>query len=181
MVNGGGREQSGDASRNQSRSRTGLVMDHLLSRGPLLSPSNGQTTGGADPPDPWMSVSAVLHAADPRLVADHLAWLVSAEQGRGNGSSSDHVEDQIRILVRALDERHEHDLLVGALDQIPPWTAVVVIPDDDAIIGYTSELSTATDGQPGDSPYVALAASAVRWAAHILDHRVSSVAHPRRA
>jgi hypothetical protein len=181
MVNGGGRQESGDAPRDPSRSRTTLVMDQLLSRGPLLSRSNSETTGGPGPPDPWASVSGVLLAADPRLVANHLAWLVFAVHGEGSGSSSGQVEDQIRILVRALDERHQHDLLVEALDQTPPWTADAVTDDDETIIGYASDLTTATDGHPEDSPYVALAATAVHWATGILDHRGSSVAHRRRA
>ena len=120
MVNRGDGVERGDLARAPSRSRTTLVIDHLLSRGPLLSPSTSETTGRPGASDPWTSVAPVLQAAHGALVANHLSWLVAPVDGEDHGTSSVLVEDQIRILVRALDEGHEHDLLVGALDQDVP-------------------------------------------------------------
>ena len=181
MVQGGGRDEGADQWDAAPRSRTALVMDHLLSRGPFLSRPTSVTTGRPAESDPWAAVWPVLRAADETLVANHLSWLLSVGPGDGNRPSSSQLEDQIRILVRALDERHEHDLLVEVLDEISPWAAGAVAQDDETLIAYGADLTVATDGQGEDSPYLTLAAGAVQWAALVLDHRSSSPARPPRA
>jgi len=64
---------------------------------------------------------------------------------------------------------------------VQPWTEHRVHDDDDALITYASALRRAAAGQPDDSPYVALAASAARVTAEILGRRDASTARGRSA
>ncbi len=164
-----------DATPVGHRSRTGQVIDTLLSRGPVIGRPSG-ARGGADP---WASVSPVLRATAPSVVEGHLTWLVNATV------PDDHlspwriaVEDQARILIRALDERSEDDAVTRALER--SWT-VDAVGDDDDVATYVSALRAATRQQPQDSPYAALARSAGAFAAGILDHRRSSTRRRRLA
>jgi len=125
-------------------------------------------------------VAPVLHRTTPTILGGHLTWLC------GRTAPDDHlssppisVEDQIRILIRALDERHEDDVISRALEQ--RWTADDVPDEDEEIERYASDLRRAISGQPDDSPFVALADSAERVTAEILDHRGTSTARRRSA
>jgi hypothetical protein len=90
------------------------------------------------------------------------------------------TEDQARILIRALDEADEEDAVARALTR--SWTVDAVVDDDEDededVVRYASDLGRVTEGQPDDSPYVALARSAAAIADEILDHRGTSM--PRR-
>jgi len=162
------------------RSRTGLVIDQLLSRGPLLATACVPQSRGRGGPPPWSAISAVLGATSPSILEGHLTWLVARAQP-GDHLSSLRVlaEDQARILIRALDERHEDDAIARAFEK--SWAAADVPDDDDDIIAYVSDLTTVTAGQPDDSPYLGLARSAVVVAEEILDDRGASMAHRRFA
>jgi hypothetical protein len=154
------------------RSRTALVIDQLLSRGPMV----GQASPGPDARSatrPWTSVGEVLRSSTPTILEGHLTWLAARTQ-RIDPLSPQRIllEDQIRILVRSLDERDEDDAITRALEQ--PWVADGVPDDGDGIITYATALRRASEGQPDDSPYVALARSAAMVAAEILGHRDSA-------
>jgi hypothetical protein len=166
------------------RSRTGLVIDQLLSRGPLLTtaPSPDPLRNGGT--EPWSVVSAVLGATSLSILEGHLTWLVARAQtvdpvDRRDQLSSLRVlaEDQARILIRALDERDEDDVIARALEK--SWTAADVPDSDDDIIAYASDLTAVTTGQPDGSPYLGLARSAVVVAEEILTDRGASVAQRR--
>jgi hypothetical protein len=164
------------------RSRTGLIMDQLLSRGPLADAERltlvTDATNGPSSPGSWASVAQILGAASASILEGHLTWLVALAP-REDHLSAHRVlmEDQARILIRALDERHEDDVITRALEQ--PWTAEDVIDDDEDLIGYASDLNTTTSGQPHWSPYVALAHSAGKVVAEVLHHRNPSTGRPR--
>jgi hypothetical protein len=168
------------------RSRTGLVIDQLLSRGPLLTTASSPDSLEKGGTQPWSAVSVVLGATSPSILEGHLTWLVARAQPVNPGGPVNHrsslralVEDQARILIRALDERHQDDAIARALET--SWTAADVPDDNDDIIAYASDLTTVTTSQPDDSPYLGLARSAVVVAEEILDDRGASMAHRRFA
>ncbi len=170
MASGGTKKRVGEGAHVEPRSRTGLVIDQLLSRGPLL----GRPAAGADP---WTAVSPVLRATSPSLLEGHLTWLVARTP------SEDHlsphriaIEDQTRILIRALDEGDGDDAVARALAR--SWAVDAVDDHDGDVVRYASDLGRVTEGQPDDSPYVALARSAAVIADEILDHRGTPM--PRR-
>jgi len=166
------------------RSRTTTVIDQLLTRGPMTAQVTGSTAARTVPATiteqdrsekntaapPYASVSPVLHGTAPSILEGHLTWLVA------RADADDHLsphrifwQDQTRILIRALEERAEDDVIIRALEQ--PWTSAVVSDDDADLDRYASELSRATAGQSHRSPYAALASSAGQMCGEILDHR----------
>ncbi len=160
------------------RSRTAIVMDELLSRGPVIG--QWRRPGATGAAGPWMTVRQVLAATAPSILEAHLTWLVAETRGHHHRSPQRVlVEDQARILIRALDDGNEDAVVARALEQ--PWTADGVPDDDEAVITYASALRRATAGQPDDSPYVALARSAAQVTAEILGRRDSSTARSRFA
>jgi hypothetical protein len=181
MASGGTKKRVGEGAQVEHRSRTGLVMDQLLSRGPHLGRPAAGGVGARGGADPWTAVSSVLRATSLSLLEGHLTWLVARTP------SDDHLsphrittEDQARILIRALDEADEEDAVARALTR--SWTVDAVVDDDEDededVVRYASDLGRVTEGQPDDSPYVALARSAAAIADEILDHRGTSM--PRR-
>jgi hypothetical protein len=162
------------------RSRTGLVIDQLLSRGPLLTAASSPDGPDGDGRQPWSTVSAVLAATSSSILEGHLTWLADRANPVDHRSTLRAlVEDQARILIRALDERHADDAIARALER--PWAEADVPDNDDDITAYVSDLTAATTGQPDASPYVGLARSAVVVAEEILDHRGGSTAQRRWA
>jgi hypothetical protein len=167
-----GRRQAG------TRTRTALVMDQLLSRGPVVGQRFTAESGGHRASGPWTSVGYVLRTTAPSILERHLTWVVAQTP------SDDHLsprrallEDQARILITALEERDEDEVVSRALDQGQDGRP---LPDqDNEIITYATALRRATEGQPDDSPYVALAQSAARVLAESLGHRRSSTPPPR--
>src|SRR5580700_2275967 len=158
MANGGSSRAMGDERRGYRRSRTTVVIDHLLSRGPLSAALVTAATGGDDA-ETWLSVFPVLHDTAPSILEGHLTWLVSRVDGDDHLSPSPvEVEDQTRILIRALEQRGEDDVVIRALEQ--SWNPGLVPDDDGDIAGYVSGLRSATADQPDASPFVALARSA---------------------
>jgi hypothetical protein len=155
------------------RSRTALVIDELLGRGPLTAPG----AGGETAPEQWSSLSPVLRVTAPSILQGHLTWLATGA-GAHDHLSSERIllEDQARILIRALDERDEDEAITGALEH--RWAAADVVDDDAAIVLYAWELSTRAAGQPPGSPYAALADSAARVVAEVLDHRAETGRRP---
>jgi hypothetical protein len=153
-----------------ARSRTAVVIDELLSRDPA---SWSAAPDGGTVPEQWSSVSPLLRDTAPSIVEGHLTWLVAGARGHDHLSSPRMLlEDQARILIRALDERDEDEAINRALDR--SWAADAVADDDAGIVLYAWELSTRTAGQPPESPYAALAESAARMVAEILDHRAEA-------
>jgi hypothetical protein len=176
MTNGGS-TPVGDERRGRKRSRTTVVIDHLLSRGPLTAQL---ATGAADcdGAEPWVSVLRVLHHTAPSILEGHLTWLVAGDEDDHHRSCpSIAVEDQTRILIRALEGDALDEVVIRALEQ--PWDAGIVPDDDAAIARYASELRTVTADQPDASPFVALARSADHMADELFDLRGSDLA-PRR-
>jgi hypothetical protein len=95
-----------------------------------------------------------------------------AAPSSGDGSSAPRlIEDQVRILVRALDENDQDTVVTGALDERRPWSAGADASDASDVMRYAAELRRLTAGQPADSPYTALADSAFEVAAAIVAHR----------
>jgi hypothetical protein len=188
MASGGNRGSSGRAAHIEHRSsdpdpvvprsRTGLVIDQLLSRGPLLTRGAPPDSLGRGGTQPWSAVTAVLGATSPSILEAHLTWLVARADPMDRLSPVRVLaEDQARILIRTLEERHEDDAIARALET--SWTDADVPDSDDDIIAYASDLTTVTTGQPDDSPYLGLARSAVVVAEEILDDRGASMAHRR--
>jgi hypothetical protein len=200
MASGGKREsfgrephiehRSSDPDPVVPRSRTGLVIDQLLSRGPLLTTASSPDSLRNGGTEPWSAVSAVLGVTSPSILEGHLTWLVARAQPvdpvdhRDQQDRRDHplsprvlAEDQARILIRALDERNEDDAIARGLEQ--SWTAADVPDSDDDIIAYASDLTTVTTGQPDSSPFLGLARSAAVLAEEILADRGASVAQRR--
>jgi hypothetical protein len=139
MTNGGS-TPVGDERRGRKRSRTTVVIDHLLSRGPLTAQL---ATGAADcdGAEPWVSVLRVLHHTAPSILEGHLTWLVAGDEDDHHRSCpSIAVEDQTRILIRALEGDALDEVVIRALEQ--PWDAGIVPDDDAAIARYASELRT---------------------------------------
>ncbi len=167
-----------DDGHGGQRSRTAIVMDELLSRGPVIG--QWRRPDATNAAGPWVTIRHVLGTTSPSILEGHLTWLVAATGGHHHRSPAlVLVDDQARILIRALDERDEDAVIARALEQ--PW-AVDTVPDaDEAVITYASALRRATGGQPDDSPYVALARSAALVAAEILGRRDSSTARSRSA
>jgi len=141
-----------------------------LSLGPLAG-------GGVDGARPWTTVRHVLAATEPSILESHLSWLV-ARIGTDDHLSPRRIliEDQVRILVRALDERHEDDVISRALDG--DGGDVESGNRDNELLTYATALRRATAGEPRHSPHVALAHSAARVAADILSQREDHA--PRR-
>jgi len=155
-------------------------MDELLSRGPVIGQWRRRGADATPAAGPWVTISHVLGTTAPSILEAHLTWLAARSQGHDHRSPQRvHTEDQARILIRALDERHEDDVISRALEQ--RWTADDVPDEDEEIERYASDLRRAISGQPDDSPFVALADSAERVTAEILDHRGTSTARRRSA
>jgi hypothetical protein len=176
MTSGGRRKRFSEEPSVAPRSRTALVMDQLLSRGPELSDA---ATGSSGSPRGWPSVGHLLHSTSASILEVHLACLVSTTPP-GDHLSSQRIlaEDQARILIRALDERGEDEAIARALEE--PSNLDDVPDDDNDFLTYATALRRATGGQPDESPYLALARSAAKLAAEILGNRDSSTArrHP---
>jgi hypothetical protein len=115
----------------------------------------------------------VLRTTSTTILEGHLTWLVARTQGKDHLSSQRILlEDQARILIDVLEAGGDYDTITRALDT--PWLAADVPDGDGDVSTYASLLDTATAGQPEYSPYVALARSATKFTAEILDHRGSS-------
>ena len=178
MANGGSGKAVGDEWRGSRRSRTTVVIDHLLSRGPMTADvAAAAGSDGAERTGPWVSVFEVLAHTAPSILEGHLTWLVAGVEGDHGSPLSIAVADQTRILIRALENGDEDDAIIRALEQ--PWNPGIVSDDDGAIARYASGLSAATTGQPDASPYVALATSADHLADELLDVRGSALARRR--
>ena len=178
MASGGSREHGGDGPEVGPRSRAGLVIDQLLSRGPTTRALAASEVTGSEANDPWTSVGRVLRITTPSLLEAHLAWLVARAAGTCHLSPRRFlVEDQARILISALEERDEDDAVSRALDD--PWTPDDVPDDDDGITAYASALNDATASPTSPPLCVALARSAGNVATEILDHRNSSTRRRR--
>jgi hypothetical protein len=176
MTSGEETTRSGGDRSVAPRSRTALVIDELLSRGRRTGPAEAGT-GGGTAPEQWSSISPVLRGTAPSILLGHLAWLATRARSHDHLSSERILlEDQARILIRALDERDEDEAVTWALDH--RWAAADVVGDDAAIVLYAWELSTRTAGQLPGSPSAALADSAARVVAEVLDHRADT---PHRA
>ncbi len=122
---------------------------------------------------PWPTVAAVLRRTAPSALAGHLSWLAARVTPDDHGSAHRVMtEDQIRIIVRALDEDGQHEAVTGALEQ--PWDPVTVVDGDDDLVAYASDLTVATSDQPGGSPAAALADSAAEFAAAVVAFRTAS-------
>ncbi|HVC69109.1 MAG TPA: hypothetical protein VNC61_02475 [Acidimicrobiales bacterium] len=151
------------------------MIDHLLSREPSTAEER-RTSGKADrrsPKSASTSVSAVLHQTSATVLGAHLAWLVARGQRTGQLSAQRVIlEDQARVLIYALDERGEKDIMARSIGAF--WNPDDVADDDDAILGYASALGLATADEPDHSPYVALAKSAGVATTEILDQRGAS-------
>ncbi|HXQ44557.1 MAG TPA: hypothetical protein VN816_07945 [Acidimicrobiales bacterium] len=178
MASGGGKRRDDDTAPVDHGTRTGLVIDQLLSRGPVIGrQAAAGSARGAD--DPWAPVSSVLRSTAPSILEGHLTWLVNVTVPDELLSPQRVLtEDQARILIRALDEGGEDDAIARALEQ--SWT-LETVHDDHDVMAYASALGAVTGNQPDDSPYVALAHSAAAFAAGILDHRRSPVRRRRSA
>jgi hypothetical protein len=190
MASGGSRVHSSRTTAPTPRSRTGLVIDQLLSRGPNPHPTAGG--GRADATSgPWASVAPILRRTATAVLEGHLGWLVArAELHDPFSSERILLEDQVRILLRALEERGDDEAITRALER---GTTARPSPendqtasdvpgsgdpgcddpdiDEDDVLRYASDLSTATGRHLEASPYVALAGSAAQLADEILDHR----------
>jgi hypothetical protein len=192
MVSSEPRKPGGARVGIASRSRTTTVIDHLLSRGPMTAQVNGATAAPTVPATAtgqgrseknraaprYASVSPVLRCTAPSILEGHLTWLVArAEADVHLWPHRIFWQDQTRILIRALEERAEDDVIIRALEQ--PWTSAVIGDDDADLDRYASELSRATAGQSDRCPYAALASSAGQMRDEILDHR-RPVSPPRR-
>jgi hypothetical protein len=157
-----------------TRSRTGLVIDQLLSRGPTAGLIAIADAKERHTNDPWISVRRVFRSTTPSLLEAHLTWLVDRAERIGHLSPRRIlVEDQVRILIRALEDGGEDDAITRSLEE--PWSADAVPDGDDDIITYASALRRATESRHGSPPYVAVAQSAERMAAEILEGRRSSI------
>ena len=122
---------------------------------------------------PPMSVGEVLRVTSPTILEGHLVWLGSRSWREPQHSPQRILlEDQARILIDALDARGEYSTITRALQRL--WIAEDVPDDDDAVTTYASDLDRVTAGQPGYSPYVALAQSATRVSTEVRTFR-----HPR--
>jgi hypothetical protein len=182
MANGGSRKPVADEGRGHERSRTAVVIDHLLSRGPMTATlvTAAVDSDTADGAEPWVSVFPVLRRTAPSILEGHLTWLVARVEGDDPRSSpAVVVEDQTRILIRALEHggEDEDEIIIRALEQ--PWNAAIVSDDDEDIARYASDLRAATAGQPDTSPFVALALSADDMADELFDLRGSTLARRR--
>jgi hypothetical protein len=179
MTTGETKKPVGPSLRGTARARTTAVIDQLLSRGPVIAPitwrPEGPTTAGW-----WTAVSPVLRRTTPSLLEGHLTWLVARAEGQDpRAPQRIALEDQARILIRALDEIDEDDAVTVALEQ--RWTVDDVTDSDDGVLVYAEDLRSQSAGQPAHSPYVALAGSAADMAEVILEHRGSPVATRRFA
>jgi hypothetical protein len=177
MANGGSREPVGDELRGNRRSRTTVVIDELLSRGPMTAELLA-AGAGSDASEPWASVFAVLRHTAPSILEGHLTWLVARvedDDHRSPGRVA--VEDQTRILIRALEHGAHDEAVIRALEQ--PWEAAIVADDDGDVARYASGLRAATVDHLDASPFVALATSADHMADELCDLRGSALASRR--
>jgi hypothetical protein len=125
------------------------------------------------------SVADVLRTTSPSIVEGHLTWLVHRTRREPQLSPQRVLyEDQSKILIDALEEQGAHDVVARTLGNL--WIPDDVPDADDAVATYGAALGRVTSGQPGYSPYVALAQSAARYSAQILNHR-RSTDEPRSA
>ena len=125
--------------------------------------------GPAGAPTPE-TVHEVLHDSPAAMVEAHLTWLV-ARTRREPQLSPQRVlfEDQSRILIDALEERGEHEAVIRTLQCA--WYPDEVPEQDSEVAAYATRLAAVTAGQPGYSPYVALARSGARVSAEVLSSR----------
>jgi hypothetical protein len=139
-------------------------------------------------------VAPILRRTATAVLEGHLSWLVArAELHDPFSSERILLEDQVRILLRALEERGDDEAITRALERgttTEPSPAVGHSAfedpgfddpdvDDGDVLRYASDLSTATGRHLEASPYVALAGSAAQLADEILDHH-GSPARPDR-
>jgi hypothetical protein len=176
MASGGTDKITGRERTAPAPTRTTRVISALLSRRAV--PASFDTPASVAPTS--HGVSVVLERTAPSILEGHLTWLVSQTE-RHDPLSPARValEDQARILIGALDACDEDGAVTVALEQ--PWTAAQVPDDEQVIVTYAADLTSATAGHPDDSPSVALARSATDVITEILDHRRSSTASRRRA
>jgi len=121
------------------------------------------------------SVRDVLSLTAVDVVGLHLEWLAAKARGQPQLSHQRVLyEDQAKILIDALVERNEHDVVLQALRNT--WS-----PEDhdgchDLLDEYVADLDRVTAGEPAHSPYRNLAQSSARLGAAMkrYDHSPSS-------
>jgi hypothetical protein len=141
---------AGDGRPGWSPSRTTRVIDELLSRGSDGRPVNGD--GGI--------IGAILRATPAPVLEVHLTWL-AAHGARQDllAPTRSQVEDQARLLLRALDEAGADDAIARALEQ--GGTADGSVVTDDDLARYCAALTAPGAQRPDNGPAAALAVSAI--------------------
>lgn len=105
------------------------------------------------------TVEALLLVTSGTLIGTHLWWLVDQCHRCRLSPRRMLLEDQARLLIDALYQRGEYDLVARALEE--PWAGEFGDSRDE-VTAYVEQLGRLTEGQPEYSPYAALASSAAR-------------------
>lgn len=105
------------------------------------------------------TVEGLLLATSSQVVETHLRWLVDQCHRCRMSPRRTLLEDQARLLIDALYQRDEFELVSRALDE--PWISEF---DEQSkqFASYAEGLGHLTIGQPEYSPYAALAQSAAQ-------------------
>lgn len=118
-------------------------------------------SGAAEPAADQRSVTDILSTTAPEVLGLHLEWLVTKARGQPQLSNQRVLfEDQSKILIDALAEREEHDLVLKALAHA--WSREDHEEHRGPLVAYASELECVTAGEPVHSPYKSLAQSSRR-------------------